>query len=825
MPWAVPYDEETVLTADQGLLALFRYSGIDAEGSPAELVDQAVNSFERAFLGFGSGTFTWHFVDRRKSEVYPSGDSSNPLGKFAEEEWANQTKSSQYVNHYSIGIFQRTNTGSMGFLDDMDRIVKEEGLGFGRAFFKALRTRLSVKHFQSLHTRTVKGAKEMLEQRVIELQTGMAGLGLTRLSGESLMAYLFNRVNVGSRPRNRLPMPTHLGQFLNNHLVIDTIERRSDCLEVSDGTTDGTKYVGVISLKGLPARTAPGQLDYLLAVNGEVTVAHCFMHIDSAVAEKEIESREKYFLQSAIPFVHRLLSYALNREPEASKLDSGKIALAADAIQAKQDMAGGNRAYGFNCTTILCFGSTKQEMEIVKEQVMRRLAQSSYTGRVERMHQLAAFTQTIPGSWQGSVRWLNVSHANASDMAPIRTLVSGPLDSEHLTKELGQGKQPVLISMPTDSGVPFNWDPFESGAGHTAFIGPTRNGKTALVSMLLSIFKKYPRNRVIRIDKDYSMKISTLLGGGMHIDLRGDDDGPGVRMCPIGLVNEKRNHIFLIGWVRRLLETLIGETLAPEEIEKVTNAISHLYTLPREMHTLSHLSTSLGPSLAKHLADWIKGGGHGGWFDNPPVDMSIGDDVCFEMKRLMSDEIVADFAMDYIFYLIERSIDGRPTIVNFEEAWFFLARGRFADRMEDYARTFGKNNIALWITTQSAIELTRTDQLLAIVDQIKNFCFLPNARIMSNPEGYAQLGLTDAHLRRICAAQPKQDYYFKTENLVRMCTVRIPPALIPTVQASPSALAMLERHRNSGREDWADDYYAEFIRRAESTEYQLSVSE
>lgn len=811
LPWMCPWDARTVLTVDQGLLASFTYSGLDAEGKSASEVDHAVDAYERAFSGFGTGSYVWSIVDRRRTRHYPYAEISHPMAEHIQRGVAAYVTSRQYTNTYSLSVFQRSATGAHALFDSVDRIVREEDRGLGSALTRALLARYSLKGRNAFDGRVIHQTAERLDARVRDLHFNMARLGLRQFEGDELWAQLHARANPASDRRELLSLP-RIPTFMNVHLANDQIRRHRGCLEFTNVTARGpvSKFVGVVSLKGWPdGSTMPGSLDWLTAVDGEVTVCHAFQFIDRQAAIKAMENKESYNMTAAVPVMERIAQLVTKRPP--TNLDEGRLMLAADARAAKAELIAEGRTFGFHNMTVLCFGDSEEEMEAVRMQVMQRLSESFFLGFVERTHQLSAWSSTLPGNWASSVRWMNVSFGNAADIAPIRTLWAGPMDCAHLTKEL-QEPSPALIALPTDAGVPFFWDPFEAGVGHTVFIGPNRTGKSLLVNLLLSQFKKYRGARVIRFDKDYSAMVPTLLHDGQHVDLRPDRVKDAFCMAPIALVAEPKHREFVIRWVRKLIEMgRPGVPLKPEESSKIAQGVAQVARLPQQMHTVSQLRIQLGFDLGSYLADWSEGGARGAWFDNEPQFLTIGDEVCFEMKRLFDDDEVAILAMDYLFYLVEVSLDGRPLIVNVEETWFFLRNQAFVDRLEDFLRTIGKRNGSLWITTQSAKELIGTKQLEAMLEQWKNRVFLPNRAILESRAGYTDLGLTEEMLIRIKNGEPKRDYYVMTPSMTRMCTMRIPSDLVPALDASNRALQTLRRHYENRDPDglWKKSYMDE----------------
>jgi type IV secretion system protein VirB4 len=808
LPWMCLWEEDTVATVDQGLLAAFTYEGLDAEGKSGLDIDHAVDAYERAFSGFGTGTVLWSIVDRRRSLAFPYRQIAHPVAEHMQLRYGEVVTERQYTNQYSLSVYQRSAEGTGALFDTVDRIVKEEDSGLGMALFKALKTKFSAGAKKRLDSRVMAQAAERLAARVNDLHFNMSRLGLRQLAGGELLAYLHGRANPVSGGREDLPLP-RIPAFLNFALANDEMVRRPDCIEFRNGKK--SKFVGVISLMGWPnGRTVPGSLDFLTAVDGEVTVCHAFRFVDRQVAIKAMEGKESYNLTAAVPFFQRIMQTFTQKPP--TNLDEGRLALAQDARDAKAEATALNRAFGFHNMTVLCYGDTHAEMERVRDQVQERLAQSSFRGFVEHSHQLSAWMQTLPGQWQASVRWSNVSFGNAADIAPIRTRWAGALDCPHFTKQLQQGWMPALISMITDAGVPFFWDPFEAGVGHTAFIGPTRTGKSILVNLLLVMFRKYSGARVVRFDKDYSAYVPTGLLDGDHIDLTPERVEGGKYMAPIALVADPKHHQFVVRWLRTMIEMgRPNSPLEPEELSKIVDAVRGVSQLPRDMHKMGQIKVHLGKDLSRYLDDWIEGGGRAAWFDNPPSLFEIGDEVCFEMKHLFSDENVAVLAMDYLFYLVEQSLDGRPLIVNVEETWFFLRNKTFVNRLDDFLRTIGKRNGSLWITTQGAVELTGDKQLAGMLEQLKNKVFLPNPAILTSRTGYDELGVSEDQLLRIRDMEPNRDYYVMTPTKSRLCHVRVPPDLVPFIDASNRALKTYRRHAENKDEDgqWKQRYLNE----------------
>jgi type IV secretion/conjugal transfer VirB4 family ATPase len=809
LPWMALWDEATVATVDEGMLALYEYDGVDAEGKSSEEVSAAVHAFEHAFDTFGSGVTVWTYMDRVRSKRYPEGQFRDPVAHFIDATWKKRVTDWQFENHYSLAVHQRSRVGSLGLFDIMDVMVKEEGLGLVKAFARAVQSRLSLQARRTVDSRRMHATFKALHERLGSMEAGLLSFGLRRLTGARLLAALANRCSPATPRRESVAVPA-VPMFLNSLLASDSIEREIDSMVFCNGNE---RHVGVISLKGWAGRPHAmiGQLDDLSSLPGELTVAHAFRFLDRDVAEKTIEGVEKYNLAKSVPFLARLVATLTDRPP--TKFNSGRLALAEEAKSAREDMYLHNRSFGYHNLTVVVYGDTHEQMFDLRRQVLETLGRSQYIGHVERLHQLAAFTQTLPGQWQASARWNFISYGNAADIVPLRTLWSGPLRVNHLEKELQRGF-PALASIPTTAGTPCFVDLWQIGLGHLKIVGPARMGKSILSNFLLSQFRKYEPCRTICIDKDYSCLVPTLLQDGTHVDLN-QTSAARFKMAPLGLLADAKHHTFLVQWVIDLIESGRALQVTPQEVDRIAEGIRGLADLKDPRHwRLGKLSASLGPDLGQYLGRWVDGGPDGEWFDNPVKDLLTGHHITFECKDLFNTPVVAEQAMSYLFYLTELMLDDTPTIVSIEETWFFLDKPKFAARIDNFIRTLGKRNGAVWIVVQGMQEIERSSIRDSILANIPNSVYLPDPNVMQNTVAYRDTaGLRMEELNMIQAAHPKKHYYLKTPNYSRMLRLALPPEIVVCLESGSRARHAVQRWHDigDGVEDWRDGYFKEML--------------
>lgn len=91
---------------------------------------------------------------------------------------------------------------------------------------------------------------------------------------------------------------------------------------------------------------------------------------------------------------------------------------------------------------------------------------------------------------------------------------------------------------------------------------------------------------------------------------------------------------------------------------------------------------------------------------------------------LLKEPVVAALFIEYAFYSIQIRLDGKPTVIYIEEAWFMLAYERFAAGIDNWLRTLAKKkNAFLIMATQSLSEVANSKIFASIIDNIPNRIF------------------------------------------------------------------------------------------------------
>jgi type IV secretory pathway VirB4 component len=143
----------------------------------------------------------------------------------------------------------------------------------------------------------------------------------------------------------------------------------------------------------------------------------------------------------------------------------------------------------------------------------------------------------------------------------------------------------------------------------------------------------------------------------------------------------------------------------------------------------------------------------------------------------------------YLFRRIEQRLDGRPTLIEIDEAWMALLHVRFGARITQWLLTLRKQNAAVVLATQSPAQLAQMSARHAVVDSCPTKFYLPNADAATPAaaELYRDLGLNGREIGTIGAATPKRQYYMKTPRGSRLFELGLGPLALALLAPPPGA--------------------------------------
>jgi type IV secretion system protein VirB4 len=282
-------------------------------------------------------------------------------------------------------------------------------------------------------------------------------------------------------------------------------------------------------------------------------------------------------------------------------------------------------------------------------------------------------------------------------------------------------------------------------------------------------------------------------------------------MNPTLLLDEPRGKEWFAKWIEILL-TAHGYTLNAEDSQAIWQGIEQISTIPRGLRRLQSLKLSIPTHLGIQLDPWLGDGPLARFFDHTEDAFSLSNFTSMEMGGLFEFPAAARAFMDYAFHQINKSLDGSPTLIYVEEAWFMLEDEGFAMKINDWLRTLAKRNAILMMATQSLKEIATSRHFNAMIDNIPCKIFLSNPNANTQADLYqGKFGLNDTQLNTIRNLTPKREYYIVTPTFSRKVTAFFPKEILPILDSRSLAQDVFTRHQESGHPNWKDNYYEEMV--------------
>lgn len=802
VPYMILLKPDLTLNKDGSMTACYTFSGVDQEGMEQIQVDRYALLVEQALRNFDERITVWWSIDRRRTDKFPLGNFGNPVSQMINDEWRKQFQSGeQYINSYHLSINYSPLTGAANFMDKVSYFSQEAGYSIGKSFFEATKSSLLKRSGFAYDSAQIDQQIRQFEDMLTSFSETISEVELERLSDEKLLKFLHDRCSPANfgQPVKQPNCPAYLDSYIPSNSM--TVEAETLRFRGVNGET----HAAGVSVKDWPNLCVPGLLDALMAIPGELTLSQVFKFVDHGKAEKYIRDVERHNrnLQKTLgAYIKEALT---NTESRVN--NQARLMMAEDAAESLLEMTVGGRMYGYYNMTLISYGKTKREADDTIKIASKVLTRAGFIVIREVQHLLSAWASSIPAQWGELVRTFFMNTGNLADMAPVRTLQAG-LERNKFLSEQAQREMPALTVLSTLYSTPYYFNFHQGDLAHTIVIGPSGMGKSVFMNFLISQFRKYSPCNAFIFDKDYSCRIATKLQGGEHIDLLGERGGK-IAMNPMLLIGDRDNWMWLAKWLEILI-TARGYEMKAEDDKQLYQALESVYAQPKINWKLQSLVPFLSKPLAEQMGQWVGDGQMAKFFDNREDSFSLGEFSCIEIGGLFYNPRLATAFMEYAFFRLQQKLDGKPTIIYIEEAWFMLGDPAFASRINDWLKTLRKKNAFVVMATQSLEDISSSNIFSTIIDNIPNRIYLPNLNAYANKDLYLKkFGLNETQLNDIRNAVPKSNYYIVTPLLSRMVNCHFPPKILACLRSDTRAQNMFDKLEYSGIKDWQFNYIQE----------------
>ncbi|SAL00335.1 type IV secretion/conjugal transfer ATPase [Caballeronia arationis] len=844
IPYTVHYDDETVITKDDGVMQVIKLDGLYFESLSAAQIKQFErrrNTVLRSIANSDRGIYV-HLI-RRKVNQYPAGEGGTWFSRQFNAVWrARYAQRSFYVNDIYISVVRnRFRQGVPGILDRLFSMVS--GTTITNEVLESFNEQVKdVNEAANLIRQTLAsyGARKLRIQRrpeysVDQVTRADAQAAIERF-GMDWQAFLREHGERGVYRRNDVLDAlgadyTEIGGFL--HYLINLEDERVPVTElpldrtlavswldfktVSDTMAvqnlSGTRAGAMLSMAEWPSRTPSRMLDEFLWQPVEYIITQSFFFTDRISAEHDMRQERRRI--------------AVNDHEGVAQEDKDEI------TQGLQDLSRGRSVNGLHHLSMLVHvqATTKLVDPVANKQqtfadldaAVGLLKKAFVNLGVKPVREWFAletfFWAQLPGQAQHFMgRRGKIKSGNFAGFASLHNFATGKID--------GNLWGPAIMPFETESGTAyhFNFHREMEGmvAGSTAVTADTGAGKTTLLCALIAMADK-AQPRVFWFDNREGAKVFMCAMGAQHTTLSVQGK---TGWNPFKLPDTSENRAYLIELLM-LMRTCYGGTLVPDDVERFKKTVHENYELPPQDRRLRNVAWCLGQGeLAKDMRIWHGANGHEGanWgvFDNEDdrIDLSICRHYCYEMRQLIKDGAARPelpVVLSYPFHRIEQAMNGEPFILVLEEGQNLVKHAYWRDKIDSYIMQIRrKNGLLIFVTPDAKYLYSETD---SIQKQTATKIFLPNgeARYADYVDA---LGLTPAEYEFIRDTPPEHRTFLirrGSESIRAKFDLSDLAEFIPILSSNDKGVALMdETIRELGSDDpeqWVPVFMARALAR------------
>ncbi|HWG33400.1 MAG TPA: hypothetical protein VN650_04470 [Gemmatimonadaceae bacterium] len=751
-----------VLQKDGSLLAGWRYRGPDLAAATVEEVDALSAHVNDALLPF---TDNWMFhIDaiRRPASTYRADRFPDPVCQLIDDERREAHNTDQ---RRVGGQFETSYYLVATHLPPGDAIARVASF-----FVQGARDGTAI---QSTESRAWDSLLAKYRAALAALESRLATrLAFEPLNADALLTHLHECLTGLVHPVRTPPHGSYLDSVLSDQQLVGGFE-----------PAIGNNAIRVVAIQGYPDRSRAGELDALNALGFGFRWSTRIVPLGTREALRLIRRHQLQWFKKrkgAASWAQELVSGGRAKIPnpdDALWVDQDARAMAQDSASAAGENARGDVRFCYVTQCAVIMHDSRDVATVSASELLKTLGDAGFTGRVETVNALDAYLGSLPGHGYPNLRRPLLSTRNIADLLPLTSVWPG---LRHNPSPLFPPNSPPLLWAKTAGATPFRLNIHDSDVGHTMVFGPTGAGKSVLLGLLAAQFRRYAGAQVFVFDVGYSMWMLATAAGALHHDLAaGRPDA--LRLQPLAAIDEPTERAWAADWIE-IVVGLQGLTITPQLRARIDRGLELLARNEPRHRTLTELSVQVQhEALAAALRPYTVAGHYGELLDANTDDLEPSSFEVFELKHLLAlDDRVAVPVLLYLFRRVERRLNGRPTLIEVDEAWMALMHSLFGARIHQWLLTLRKQNAAVVLATQSPAQLAQLPFRHTILDSCPTKIYLPNhdAGTPGQVSLYRELGLNAREIESIAQAVPKRHYYFKSPRGSRLFELGLGPVAL-----------------------------------------------
>jgi type IV secretion system protein TrbE len=638
-----------------------------------------------------------------------------------------------------------------------------------------------------LLTSSVSSAHQAFQRRIEEFKVEVyrfidvihAGcLEITPLQSDALLTYLHRLVSEHDQPVRTPAIPTHLDYLLADTPLVGGFRPKL-----------GDDYIFALSLSTLPEdETTANTLRQLLTLPFAYRWVTRWLPMEREDARKDMTSKERNLRSTSKG--PRSMVYEMLTKRESRMKNTHVELKADDADLARHAVSSDKVGFGDLTSTFLVKHPDLNEGTKYLRQLERVIHGAGLLTIRERMNSLEAWFGSLAGiSPVVNARKLKVNTYNGIHTSAFHTPWAGQ-------QQTSLFNAPPLFRAITEGCMAFGVSLHVDELAHTLVLGPSRFGKSALLSFLACMWRRYPNARVVFLDILKAARATVHCLGGNYFDV----GNRSMSFQVLGRVHNPQQFNIAYEWVLDRVENAEGVEFSNNDFTQryVSGGLRRLAELPQPQRLIRTLITILADhrrgieligeakasrqgatrdprydsrvdratKICSALAPFAQGGEYG-YIDGTHDDITTNQVTCFEMAQMMKTPRLSKALESHIWNRIYETFDGSPTLILWDEASEALKNPHRRKRIDRDILMLAKQRVTLVLATQVIEHITDSEIGPTLLQNCLTRILLPNPTALSPKvrPGYEALGLNETEITTIAQAIPKRQYYLRQEMM------------------------------------------------------------
>lgn len=517
------------------------------------------------------------------------------------------------------------------------------------------------------------------------------------------------------------------------------------------------QFIKILAIDSLPGESYPAMLSVLDILPMPYRFHTRFIGLDRFEGQRAIEDYRKGWKQKSVNLVDKYLNSPNPR------YNMEAIRMVEDADDAKLGVADYEFMVGYYTASVVLLG---EDEKLLKQQVKILSSELNALGfmvREETLNTLEAWQGTLPGNSWANPRQILLNTKSLAHLSSLHSVWAG---YETCPCPMYPPNSPPLLVCTTDGSTPFRLNLHENDIGHSLIFGPTGSGKSTLLGLIAAQFLRYPNGQIYYFDKGNSILPLTTACGGKHYEI-GDEN---MRFAPFQFLHESDlEFAWALDWLEALYKLQTNQNITPALSGHLSTALQIIRGAPQEGRSMLDFYFALSGN--ETLQDCFKyycylvddyQGPCGKTWEASRDSFELANFMTFELENIMQKgEKQLLPVLLYLFRLIERRLQGQPSLIVLDEAWIMLGNDVFREKIREWLKVLRKANCAVVLATQSLSDANRSGIMDVLAESCPTKIFLANfsAEQEVQREQYTALGLNERQIQIIRNARPKNDYY------------------------------------------------------------------